>query len=527
VTNQTSTPTPPSPPRPSNRFFDWLRNLGITRSDGWVGGVCGGIAARTGLDPLIVRGIAVVVAILGGPALLCYAAAWLLLPDLHGDIHLERLVRGVFDGPLVAIAAIVVISFLPFGQGLWWLEDHGTAGPWWVAGPTIVLRVLWNIAVAALIVWLVIWVIQRIRGASQQGTRPFAAHNPVQRDVAEAATNPASSTASTASTGSADSRGDGTVAQDRTASDAGAAAAPGTTAPDGPPAPGAGASRDDMAAWRQQYAAWRDQHAAWQEQQRAEQLRARDARSAEIRAQSQYYQQQAREHRRARLAANPRTSVWYVTLALGVALVAGGIAGAVAAGDPGLQRYAATIGMAIAVLAVGLAMVIAGAMRRRSGFLTFVAIVLTVVGVGSFAWPGKDAAIGYTRLHADQNVTFTQFAGQVEVDADSADVADAARRVTVEQSFGAVAVYVGDGVHARIQVTSRDSEIHARRSSDGAFIGDQITVSAPDDAKPAVKTFDTGQSGTPDLTVRITQGHGGVYVYEGGTSPSSGIDDED
>ena len=91
MTNHTSTPTPPNAQRPeSNRFFTWLRSLGVVRADGWIGGVCGGIALRTGLDPLIVRGIAVVIAILGGPALFFYAAAWLLLPDTHGEIHLER-----------------------------------------------------------------------------------------------------------------------------------------------------------------------------------------------------------------------------------------------------------------------------------------------------------------------------------------------------------------------------------------------------------------------------------------------------
>src|SRR6185437_4808787 len=85
----------------SARFFGWLRSLGITRRGGWVGGVCSGVAARLGIDPIIVRGIAVVVAVLGGPAFLLYAAAWLLLPDARGDIHLERLIKGHFDPPII------------------------------------------------------------------------------------------------------------------------------------------------------------------------------------------------------------------------------------------------------------------------------------------------------------------------------------------------------------------------------------------------------------------------------------------
>ena len=79
------------------RFFDWMRGLGVVRSDGWLGGVCAGIAYRLGIDPLIVRGIVVVAGILGVPVLLLYAAAWALLPDRDGRIHLQRLFEGEFE----------------------------------------------------------------------------------------------------------------------------------------------------------------------------------------------------------------------------------------------------------------------------------------------------------------------------------------------------------------------------------------------------------------------------------------------
>ena len=61
---------PPGVPTGSDRFFSWVQGLGIVRGDAWLGGVCGGIAARVRIDPLIVRGIFVVVALLGFPALL-------------------------------------------------------------------------------------------------------------------------------------------------------------------------------------------------------------------------------------------------------------------------------------------------------------------------------------------------------------------------------------------------------------------------------------------------------------------------
>src|SRR5690606_39828689 len=79
---------------------DWSSDVcssDLTREPGWLGGVAAGLAARLGIDPILVRGILVVVALIGAPALLLYAAAWLLLPDLEGRIHLERLTRGHFE----------------------------------------------------------------------------------------------------------------------------------------------------------------------------------------------------------------------------------------------------------------------------------------------------------------------------------------------------------------------------------------------------------------------------------------------
>ncbi|HEY0246772.1 MAG TPA: PspC domain-containing protein [Gryllotalpicola sp.] len=553
MTDQTSTPAPPQAPRPeSNRFFTWLRSLGIVRADGWVGGVCGGIAIRTGLDPLIVRGIAVVVAVLGGPALFFYAVGWLLLPDTHGEIHLERMLRGVFDAPLVAIAVLIVATFFPFTRGVWWFGDHLANSAWWIAGPATALQVIWNLAVVAAIVWFIVWAVMRLHRASEHGEWPFAGQGPSARQRRQAAAGTAAGASGAGgATAAADSRSGGTAAQPRTASEAGAAVAPGSTTPlgtptgsvapaepaatsgsttevppDVPAAPSAGASKDDLAAWREQYAAWREQHAVWQEQQRVQARFARDARSAEVRAQAQALTAQAEQRRLARRAANPRAAAWFVALAMGVALVAGGIAGAAAAADSDLNRYAAPIGLAVALLAIGLAMVVAGATRRRSGFLAFLAIVVLVVGVGSFGWPAHNAAVGYSQLRADHDLDFGQFAGQVELDASRADVAPGTtREVRIDQSFGAVAVYLGDGVDARVEVTSTDSSIlPAVRSADGAMERqDQIRLSSGNGTEKATRSWSTPDaSGTPDLVVDITQGHGAVYVYQGGARPTSG-----
>lgn len=102
----------PGGPRSGSSFFAWLRSLGIVRgSDRWFAGVAGGIAARAGIDPLIVRGVFVVLALLGGPGLLIYLVGWLLLPDAQGRIHTEDIFRGRAE-TWVLVTGIVLASVL-------------------------------------------------------------------------------------------------------------------------------------------------------------------------------------------------------------------------------------------------------------------------------------------------------------------------------------------------------------------------------------------------------------------------------
>lgn len=118
VEDMNTTPDPASeqqsPPGGTNGFFRWLHSLDITRSQNerWFAGVAGGIAQRAGIDPLIVRGIFVVLAILGGPGLLLYLAGWLLLPDRAGKIHAEELVRGRAEASVIVVVALIGVWLL-------------------------------------------------------------------------------------------------------------------------------------------------------------------------------------------------------------------------------------------------------------------------------------------------------------------------------------------------------------------------------------------------------------------------------
>lgn len=57
------------------------RRLVRSRDDRWVAGVCGGIAAYTGLDANLVRLLVVLGTVLGfGSLVVAYLAAWVLMP---------------------------------------------------------------------------------------------------------------------------------------------------------------------------------------------------------------------------------------------------------------------------------------------------------------------------------------------------------------------------------------------------------------------------------------------------------------
>lgn len=170
--SHTPPPTPPgTPPSAGRSFYTWVRDLGITRSndDKWFTGVAGGIAARAGIDPLIVRGIFVALTVLGGAGLLIYLAAWLLLPDATGKIYVEEIVHGrATPGVVVAGLIVVLVIAVPvliglvrsifIGPGEWWFLNL-VGAPEWV---TVTFTVLWwAVLMPAAVVCLVLWLIRR------------------------------------------------------------------------------------------------------------------------------------------------------------------------------------------------------------------------------------------------------------------------------------------------------------------------------------------------------------------------------
>jgi len=71
--------SPPSPPDiPAVAAINRFRR---SRSDRWIGGVCGGLALITGVESWIWRLILAVLALFGGTGVLLYLLLWIFVPN--------------------------------------------------------------------------------------------------------------------------------------------------------------------------------------------------------------------------------------------------------------------------------------------------------------------------------------------------------------------------------------------------------------------------------------------------------------
>lgn len=75
----------PAPTLPLSRISA-LNGLRRSRTDRWLGGVCGGLSTFTGLDAWLWRLALTLLAMLGGTGLVVYVLMWILVP-LESDVH--------------------------------------------------------------------------------------------------------------------------------------------------------------------------------------------------------------------------------------------------------------------------------------------------------------------------------------------------------------------------------------------------------------------------------------------------------
>ncbi|WP_430644816.1 PspC domain-containing protein [Agromyces sp. GXS1127] len=488
-------------------FYAWLRRLGLPRHAGWLGGVCAGVGTRLGIDPVIVRGIVAVVALLGAPFVLLYAIAWLLLPDTEGRIHLERLTRGIVDPAVVGIAVMAVLGFIPLIQGGWfgwrmWDDSEFLAVPMFGFDLSVPLRVTWTVLVVGGVVALVVWLAKR---ASQNP--PTGGDTRISRAEAASAVMTDGSSAPPADA--------------EPVADPGAAPATSDTAPTTePPAPAAGPDAAAVAEWREQHEAWRIAHAEWKTGQDQAMRAAKAQAAAENREKARAFAAQAEAARAARRRSRPRASAAFVFTMLGLALVIGAAVALWALGGPDVGAFTVPVALAAATLVLALGMVVAALRRRRSGalaFFTLMTVLAMLVGVvgaaigtqGRLLLPGQGVAVGSSSQRIVQpigdtwvsvtpldapgpRIELTQWLGNawISVERDAVLLLDASDAGAID-----IVSYDADGMVSRRQIGGLDR---------GALVIDSTGVRALHPGERA--------DGSVDASLDLTQHNGDVYV---------------
>ncbi|MGB3414881.1 MAG: PspC domain-containing protein, partial [Microbacteriaceae bacterium] len=307
--------SPQSPYAGQLRFFDWMRSLGIVRQPGWIGGVSAGLAYKFGIDVALMRGILVVLALLGTPALLAYAIAWALLPDTTGKIHLEELFRGNPELPLLGIGLTLLLGLSAFGRGIW---------PGFLGFNFSFFGGFWStIASLTVIAGVIVGVYFLSRSLGQGGGAPNNYSGP-----AAAASGASWIVGETVTTGTATS-------------------APGQSPPQHP----ANANPDQMAEWRIQQEAWRTEHNAWKEAQNRDREVWNQARRAEAQERRRATMEHHRQMKEAYRLRNPRLPAALIFIILGIALISGALVSFVIHGP---ERIVLGIAVSAAVLALGM-----------------------------------------------------------------------------------------------------------------------------------------------------------------------------
>ncbi|QTX03692.1 PspC domain-containing protein [Agromyces archimandritae] len=450
------------------RFFDWVRTLDVERRDGWLGGVCAGVAARIGIDPLIVRGIVVVAAIFASPVVFVYLLGWMLLPDRRGRIHLEELFAARFDATNIALLVLAIASLALSTQNLigsasMWLDSF-----WWpLAAVAVSLPVVGILLVAGLVV-LVVWIARRAeRGpASRSGWMPRAplrGRGPLGGGRCRRAGRCCCRGGARSGGGCRGHRGIGLrgcgergihrgvlpPAPPRLAGRAhrrpgrdGRARLP-VGPPPAPPVRPVNASDDELEAWRRQHEAWKAERAAWKADVAEADRRAKEHWAEEYRAGAADFARQSAEAKRARRAARPRAGFAFVATLVGAALLVGAFLAIGARGTAEIASYAVSVGLVGAGLVVSLGMIVAGVMRRRSGFLAFLAAASLVVGIGAAAIPRNTEVLwpsAYVSLPGIEP-SYTQPFGALWI-SDNGWTLDPGRpfATTIDKNFGDVGI---------------------------------------------------------------------------------------
>lgn len=494
----TEMPGAPQQQPQGNRFFAWMRSIGLTRQPGWIGGVASGIALRVNIDPLIVRGIIVVTALLGAPMLLLYAAAWMLLPDHTGKIHAEELGKGRFEPAVAGAGVMVLIELLPGANVSF--PFIGPIFPWWGGDvwPFAVWDgfwgVLWTLAIVGSAIWLVVALANR-SGNAPAGA-PTATPMPPAAGGGSTANSDAAASATPSSTGAYPTVP--LVATD----------APASEAPTDPA---------DLAAWQQQQARFKQERddfvRADQDAQRAamaariaEQKREAAARAAAYRA----------EHERT------RSHPLFTLSAIGISLIVGSLV-LFAVGNGTITAQSVTAGLASMLAVLALAIIVNGIIGKRSGGSSGLAVIVAIALVATSISPfGSHVTLvgssSYDAQYTDDRAeVYLAGAGSTRIDLE--DYWQGARsgtdlreigEVRVFQGFGDVTVIVPDDEYIRLNLNIGAGQLHV----DGTAVDQRGLFRGWNDILPS--GVDSRADADRELTVEVYAGFGDVTIITEG-----------
>ncbi len=523
-------PPPPAPeglPTRRDRFFDWVRDFGMLRTNGWLGGVCAGIAARLRVDPLIVRGVFVVAALLGLPMLVVYAIAWALLPDAEDRIPFQSLLRGRFEPAIIGVLIVFLVGLVP-------------VVPWGFSSLLFSGSVLLTLAATQTLIALLIiaagigiaFLLSRL--ARRAKTPRSTAAQRARAIPADAGTSAGAPRIS--GTGAPALFPAAAIDEQETQTDAAGAAdaEPATAAASGPPplfhtdtgrsenpetvtaepiAPAYDAPDDEIAAWRAQHAAWKEQEAAWRRQQQDAERAAREQARREQQERAAAFAAEAAARRQARRASKPRASAAFVAMVMGVAVVAGAVV-LLTQTDASVSPFLApALGVLTAALITAAGMILAGVLRRRSGFLAFMAAVLLVSGLATAAptlaqhvWLGDAQVTNYETSSTPQLITHPWGSLYVHL----ADTQRSTGVIVIEKPRGDTHIHLEAGVELELEATlgPEVTVYREHRTADGVMRtevpreGRTHWGFLPDEGEPTTRQH-----------VRITQESGTLTVY--------------
>ncbi|WP_427870630.1 PspC domain-containing protein [Leucobacter luti] len=439
-------PPQESPAHGGDGFFAWIRGLGIIRSsDRWFAGVAGGIAARAGIDPLIVRGLFVVLALLGGPGILLYIAGWLLLPDASGRIHVQEVLRGRAEtgvvvatviGAIVLVGAILTPVTLGFSGprlGLPWFGDW-PGGLFALLGfPTWLSSTLtWLFWVAVVVAGFIVVRRAIIRRGRERGAGSTAADpNPVDE--------PATGAATTAS-----------YAADRPQSQPQPGPMP-QPQPDAPPHPPSCAEQADD--WGRRAG---EKASEW---------------GADAGRKADEWSARYAEHHDAR-----RLGAAHVILTLAGALLAAAAGAAWALGPGGTDPALPALLAAVAALAVSL--IIVGIRGKNSGWIGFLSAcgVIAIAVTAVFPWGSSYRLFGNVSTTDTSTPGIVMVAGNISLDLrdlDTPRIGENAEGTSVWQFAGNVRITLPEEHPTVVQVRILAGRVGERVS--GPFISETFS----------------------------------------------------